>query len=383
MGSNTGEEFFPIMAWGSTPGNPAVLNEMAECGINVAGFVVPEHLDAVSQAGLKAFVMDYRASGYDFQNIDPNVVRSNVQSLVKEVGTHPALYGYYVKDEPNMREYPGLAVVTEAFLEQSPDKIPYINLFPNYASQNQLGTDNYWNYVETFVNEVNPPIISYDHYAIMEDEPLREGYFTNLEAMRLASVRYKRPFWNVVLTTAHFKYREPSFADIRFQVFTTLAYGGKGISYFTYFAPGFGNCRMSPIDQFGNKTQTWYYLQNTNMMVKMLAPTLVNLTSIGVYHIGEIPSGCLGLPNNALVRTVFGNGNFLVGEFVHSDGTNYVMIVNKDFRIFAYFRIELNDPKSHIRRVSSYSGHLEDMVDEGDWLAPGQGVLLQVASKGI
>jgi hypothetical protein len=383
MGSIIDEEFFPIMAWGSAPGNSAVLSEMADCGINVAGFVAPEHLDAISQAGLRAFVMDYRASGYDFQNVDPNVVKENVNGLVKEVGSHPALYGYYLKDEPNMNEFPGLAIVSDAFLEKSPDKIPYINLFPNYASQNQLGTENYWNYVEGFINEVNPPMISYDHYALMEDEPLRDGYYTNLEAIRWGSVKYKRPFWNVVLTTAHFKYREPSFADIRFQVWTTLVYGGKGISYFTYFAPGFGNCRMAPIDQYGNRTPTWNYLQNTNSAVKMLAPILLRLRSTGVYHVGDVPVGCLALPGNTLVRTIFGNGNFLIGEFIHSDGTSYVMVVNKDLKSSVNFRVELNEPDSHIRRISSYSGHPEELVDDGDWLAPGQGVLLQVMSKGI
>jgi hypothetical protein len=356
---------------------------MAECGLNVAGFVAPNDLDLVANAGLRAFVMDTRASGYDFRSIDPDTVGANVASLVKDVGDHPALMGYYIKDEPHINEFSGLAVVTEAFMGISPQKIPYINLYPNYASQNQLGTEGYWEYVETYINTVNPPLISYDHYAMMEDEPLRDGYYTNLEAMRWASIKYRRPFWNVVLSTAHFSYRELSPADVRFQVFTTLAYGGKGISYFTYFSPRFGNCRMAPIDQFGNRTPTWSYLQSINMIIQMLAPTLMELNSTGVYHIGDVPKGCLKLPGNTMTRAVYGNGNFIVGEFIHSDGSNYIMVVNKDFKNSANFRLELNDPNSHIRRVSSYTGHPEELVDEGDWLAPGQGVLLQVTPKGI
>jgi hypothetical protein len=383
MGASIDTGFFPIMAWGSTPGDISVLNGMAECGLNVAGFVTPGDLDLVAQAGLRAFVMDPKASEYNFRKIDLDKVDANVTNLVKEVGDNPALMGYLLKDEPHINEFSGLAVLTEAFQEASPNKIPYINLYPNYANQNQLGTENYWEYVETYVNTVNPPIISYDHYALMENEPLRDGYYTNLEAMRWASIKYRRPFWNVVLSTAHFNYRELSSADIRFQVFTTLAYGGKGISYFTYFSPRFGNCRMAPIDQFGNRTPTWSYLQNVNMMVQMLAPTLMELTSTGVYHIGDVPKGCLALPGNTLTRALYGNGNFIVGEFVHSDGSNYIMVVNKDFKNSANFRLELNDPNSHVYRVSSYTGRLEELVDEGDWLAPGQGVLLQVTPKGI
>jgi len=381
LSSSIGENFFPIMAWGSTPGDLGVLQEMAECGLNVAGFVAPEHLDVVEQAGLRAFVMDSRASGYDFQNIDASSTSRNIASLVEEVGAHPALLGYFLKDEPNAREFPGLAIVSRLFLQGTPQRIPYINLYPNYASQGQLGTESYWKYIEDYVTIVNPPIISYDHYALMENEPLREGYFDNLEVIRRASIKYNRPFWNVVLSTAHFNYREPSSADIRFQVFTTLAYGGKSISYFTYFAPWSSNCRMAPIDQFRHRTPTWDYLRNANLMVKMLAPTMLELTSTGVYHTGDVPKGCISLPGNTLVRAVHGNGSFVVGEFVHSDGSSYLMLVNKDFQRSANFRVELNDPNSRVRRVSSYTGRLEELVDEGDWLAPGQGVLLCVVSK--
>jgi len=208
------ENFFPIFAWGATPGDLDMLMGMAECGINVAGFVAPEHLDLVQQAGLRAIVMDSRASGYDFRNVDPNAVRANVASLIEEVDSHPAVFGYFLRDEPNAEEFPGLAIMSKTFLEATPNKIPYINLYPNYASQQQLGTENYWEHVEKYVSIVNPPIISYDHYALMEHEPLREGYFVNLETIRWASINYNRPFWNVVLSTAHFNYREPSAAQL-------------------------------------------------------------------------------------------------------------------------------------------------------------------------
>ena len=43
-----------------------------------------------------------------------------------------------------------------------------------------------------------------------------------------------RPAENIVLSVAHFSYREPNAADLRFEAYTTLAYGGRGLSYFTY-----------------------------------------------------------------------------------------------------------------------------------------------------
>lgn len=372
------EDFFPILAWGGAPGDQDILNDMAKCGITVAGFADPKDLDLMHKAGLKAFISDRRASGYDFRNVDPDKARANVSSLVKEFGSHPAVIGYYIKDEPNAEEFPGLAILSKAFLAESPDKIPYINLFPNYANQQQLGTAKYQEHIDKYVTIVDPPIISYDHYALMEYEPLRAGYFPNLEIMRQASLKYNRPFWNIVLSNAHFRYREPSAADIRFQVFTTLAYGGKGISYFTYFAPHSGNYRMAPIDQFGNKTSTWYYLQNVNLMVQKLAPTILKLKSTGVYHTGDVPEGCNKLPGDTLVKAVHGSTDFVIGEFIHLDGSKYIMLVNKDFKNSTNFRLELNSPDSRLQRVSPYTGQLHDLVGENDWLSPGQGVLLRV-----
>ena len=64
--------------------------------------------------------------------------------------------------------------------------------------------------------------------------------FANLEAVRSAASAHKPPFWNIVLSNSHFTYAEPSPAGLRFQAYTTLAYGGRGISYFTYVSPNTG-----------------------------------------------------------------------------------------------------------------------------------------------
>ena len=72
-----------------------------------------------------------------------------------------------------------------------------------------------------------------------------------------SALRHALPFWNIVLSNAHFNYAEPTPAGFRFQAYTTLAYGARGISYFTYFAPPAGDYRLAAIDQFGNKTATW------------------------------------------------------------------------------------------------------------------------------
>ena len=287
------------MAWNSVPNDLAVLGKMHDAGLTVAGFAAPGTLDACEAAGLKAIVSDPRCDGYDWQNVDDAKARTNVANLAAEVGKHPAVFGYYLRDEPPAAFFPGLAKVADLLRERSPGKWPYINLFPDYATPDQLGTSNYTEYLERFVALCHPTIISYDNYSLMDDGSVRDNYWTNLESVRAACRKHDLEFWNIVLAVSHFSYRELNDADFRFEVYTTLAYGGRGISYFTYFAPATGNYRNAAIDQFGHETPTWHSMQYVNLQIQKLAPTLLQLTSDAVYHIGKIPAGCQGHRHDA------------------------------------------------------------------------------------
>jgi hypothetical protein len=194
--------------------------------------------------------------------------------------------------------------------------------------------------------------------------------------MRAAGRKAGAPFWNIVLSVAHFTYREPTAADLRFEVYTTLAYGGRGIAYFTYFSPQVGNYRLAPIDQFGNRTPTWYHLQHVNLQVARLAPTLLQLTSDDVYHFGAVPEGSHRAEAASLLAGM-NAGEFVAGDFTHADGSRYVMIVNKDFKGSRHCAPQFRSPPKRVLMVSPYTGQLTGFDGEQQWLAPGQGVLLK------
>jgi hypothetical protein len=369
--------FFPIMAWNHAPNDAAVLKQIRDCGFTLAGFASPGTLDACQAAGLKAIVSDARMSGYNWESVDEAKARTNVASLVAEVGKHPAVFGYYLRDEPPANWFANLEKVASPIRELAPDKWPYINLFPDYAENWQLGTTSYADYLEKFIATCHPKIISYDNYSLMDNNTIRDNYWTNLESVRSACVKHRIEFWNIVLSVAHFSYRETTAADLRFEAYTTLAYGGRGLAYFTYFAPPVGGYRAAPIDQFGHETPTWHNLQNVNLQVQKLAPTLLQLKSDDVYHIGAIPKGAKAPPTNSLVSTV-GGDNFLVGEFTHTDGSRFTMVVNKDLSKSRPCWPQFRRAPKRLLHVSPYSGTLLPYEGEYVWLAPGQGVLLKV-----
>jgi hypothetical protein len=373
-----GEEtpIFPLMPWNSPPNDPAVLKKIHDCGLTVAGFVPPAALDNCQAAGLKAIVSDNRLSNYDWKNVDPAKARENVTAVIKQVRNHPAVYGYYLRDEPSADFFKGLAIASDVIKEQHPGAWPYINLFPNYAEPWQLATPDYQTYLDKFIEVCKPPVLSYDHYALYQGGGFNEAYFVNLEQMRALAAKNKIPFWNIVLSVGCLNFRECSQTDLRFEVYTSLAYGARGIAYFTYFTPEVGNFRMAPIDQFGHETQTWQWMRNVNLQVGKLAPTLLKLKSDRAYHFGKVPKGCAGPDENSLIKSA--PGNLLVGDFTHEDGTRYVLCVNKDFNANLVLQPQFRQPVSKIQIVSPYSGQLVPFEGEQCWLAPGQGMLLKL-----
>jgi hypothetical protein len=368
-------EQFAILPWGWTPTDAAALREMKAAGFNLAGFIAPEGLDAVAGTGLKGIVSDPSTTVTDaVGRLPESEIAQRVKTLTDRVGSHPAVFGYYLRDEPAADAFEGLAKWSAAFRAAAPTALPYINLFPNYASPTPVGGGTYEEYIESFVRVVKPPFLSYDNYSMMEDGSLRDGYFENLETVRSAALRHKLPFWNVVLSNAHFRYAEPSNSSLSFQVFTTLAYGARGIGYYTYFTPKWGNYRLAPIDQFGHKTPTWDLLRRVNLQILKLAPIYSKLQSVNVFHHPQVPKGGRGLASSRFVAELNG-GNLMAGEFEGPQGRPAIMVVNKDLHQSTSFGVRFK-AAGPIQMVNSYTGQTHAWEGLNTWLAPGQGMLL-------
>jgi len=376
--SVTKQEVFPLMAWNWVPDdNPRTFERMRECGLNIAGMVGLRQVEVCRAAGMRAIVSDGRSCDYDWNAINMAKAERNIRSLVAEVKDNPAVFGYYIKDEPDASMFPGLAKIAGLIKRYAPGTWPYINLLPTYASRTQLGSATYAGHLDRFVRICRPPIISYDNYFFMRDPAQQVQFWQNLELVSAAALRHRIPFWNIVLSVAHFEYREPSAADIRLQVFASLAYGARGISYFTYLAPNVGNYRVAPVDQFGVETPTWQYLQHVNRQVHALAPVLLQLQSTAVYHIGDIPPGSQGPGEASLIRDD-GRGNLVVGEMRRRNRDRYMFVVNKDMSNSFHMALRYRHAPKRIRMVSPYTGAHIDFAGEQLWLAPGQGTLLAV-----
>jgi hypothetical protein len=364
---------FPIVAWNPSPTDAESLVLMKQAGLNVSGFCQPEDLDKVHAAGLSCIV-SYRPIERMIERneaTDAEIKRA-VAELKTKIAGHPAAFGIYLRDEPSTSQMPILGRIAAEIRRALPNQLPYINLFPTYATPQQLGAQSYEAYLRAYFKLIPLPYISWDNYSLLNGE-MNQRFYDNLEAVRRISLEAGISFWNCVLSNAHFRYMEPSDATFHLQVYATLAYGGRGIQFFTYFNPDIGNFRLAPIDLQGHRTATWDMLRRITQQVHALAPSLVKLRSTGVYHWPLPTAG--GTP---LIEDLKSTGRFLIGEFVDPDGHPWVMLVNKDLKDSATFQVALKNKTAKLVRVSSASGKEGELGGEGNWLAPGAGVLIRI-----
>jgi hypothetical protein len=365
--------------WGELRGDitdiHSMMKDLYDCGFNTSGFIGAQNLKHVRNNHLSGIL---NAGINPAQITTQEKANETIQTLLASI-TDPedrkAVYAIYLRDEPNASLFPQLNIWSEAVKKHG--ILPYINLFPDYASPQQLGAKDYEEHLEQYVKICKPPYISYDNYSLFEGGRLDEDrFFGNMESVRNKSLQAGIPFWNVVLSNTHFAYAEPSDATLAIQVYSTLAYGGKGIGYFTFYAPQVGNYRLAPIDRFGYRTKTWEMMRNINLQIHTLVPVYGKLKSINVFHTGHVPRNSQGIESAKIIETISGN-SLLVGEFVDTGGKPYAMVVNKNMQSSIAFGIQFKE-KGRVMLVSQFNHGKVNFEGEQTWLAPGCGVLLTV-----
>lgn len=277
----------------------------------------------------------------------------------------PACWGYSVLDEPNASQFPGLRQTVDALRLARPGKLAYINLFPNYASPAQLGTKDYDEHVARFMSEVRPDVLSMDHYPIFKpDADGRDNYCRNLEVMRRDSLAGGIPFWNFFNTMPYGPHTDPTEAQLRWQIFTSLAYGAKGVMYFCYWTPRGEEFPKGGaiLTAEGRRTRHYEEAKRINGGLKNFGPTLMKLTSTSVHRVkpnNATPGALKGSP----VRFI-SDGDYLIGSFRHADGRRGVLLNNYAFAYSAWPTVAFDVEAAKVSEVNPKTGQVGPVVDD-------------------
>lgn len=283
--------------------------EMKDAGINLTVYYghsinrsIEEQmrlLDICEDVGLK-FIGTISGGG--------TVPSLDVIPQIKEtLANSDAYVGDYVRDEPAAPEFDEIGAYVEEFQKQMPDKAAYVNLFPDYANPvTQLKSANYEEHIDQYIEKVDTKALSYDYYGLNANGTVTNSYYTNLDLVRSKTLDVRKPFWVITQAGAVGSSRMPNEVEQRWSVWSTIAGGSKGISYFCYWTPSGGAYDASPymIDLEGNKTEMYYWVKQINADINTIGKKLLPCHADGL-----IASTTRYYPlfdNNSAGRTKYG-----------------------------------------------------------------------------
>lgn len=341
----TSEVEIPIVAWHSVPQEETSLEryqELKDAGVTYSltefsnADQLAKALDIASQVGIKIIAACPE-------------LKSNTAKTVERFMHYPALAGYFLGDEPNTNAFSQLAVLAKTIHSVDNEHFRYVNLFPSYASAEQLGTPTYHEYVTTFEKEVPLEFLSFDYYPIAGNT-LRQEWYENLEIISDAARTDSKAFWAFALATPHAFYPTPTLAHLRLQVFNNLAYGAQGIQYFTYWTPpedkSFGD---GPITRDGRRTDIYDLVKEVNSEIKNLSGIFFDAKVIAITRTGaKIPRSTKRLDMlPSPVKSFSTNGEAVV-SFLQKGNSTSLVVVNQDYKQPIQVNIEF---ESDVMRV--------------------------------
>lgn len=246
------------------------------------------------------------------------------------------------------------------------DWMPYGTAYINGNSYNadlwftinqNITAFSYEDYVYKWAS-LKPDFLMYDHYPFIENNQFRSSYYSDLEIIRKQSVAQSIPFWTYIQSCGITGFmRTPTVAEMRYQIYTSLAYGAKGYSYFLYSTPDGDGFHDGIILPNGSKNSILYNgATEINAEVLKLGPTLNSLTSMGVYHTGSIPASTTALPSNFFWKPTDENQPVIIGYFQNSSGRKYIFAVNRDFENSRTISFSIPTKPANVNEISKTTG---------------------------
>ncbi len=364
------------------------LSGMTLCQIHDSVEKNKEILTWCAQEGLRANVVDGRLHSAIHAGDDASC-EALVKAVCDDFLPYPALNGFDICDEPQEGDFEGIGRVMRALRRYAPKKERVVNLFPNYATPEQLGSVDYASHLAAFVEKASPDFLSYDHYhfvgrgqtatefvpsgdrradLIFQNAYSRHDgpkFFSNMEAVRDCARAHHIEAMSIVLLTEHGPYRNLTREELSWEAGMCLAHGFKRVSYFTYYQPAPRDADAwhwdnAMVDYEGNRMPHWYDVQALSAHIKAVGGYLFPLHCEKVVHCAETEEVAWG----HLARA---SGNVVCGCF----DNGAVLMVNKNHK----HQTEVRLAGEGIQRFDDANGTFAP-IDRTLLLAPGEFVLL-------
>lgn len=282
----------------------AHIADLAACGID---FVVSaesadrEMLDLFAKYNIGAVVNDvlpgwWGGDGSKAGQLRKSNPMSDYEKAIKEYKDHPAVWMIDIGDEPSALDFPYYGEVYSKVRELMPGKLPYLNLYPNYASVaentasqtvNQLGTRTYAEHIAEYCRNVPSDYLCYDFYLYAINVPKA---FENLRIVSDACLGSGRDMWIVLQVNSNRPEEWITEAGLRYQAYTAMAFGTQVITWACYTAGWWHN---QVLDDKGNKTQQYDKLKRVNAELHRLGPEYMKFRRVSTSFVDFQGTGYL------------------------------------------------------------------------------------------
>ncbi len=407
---------FAFFSWfykGMKNSSPEELDAFVECGVNLPMTPPFRHddpedvrllkawLDRAQSFGIKMILFADFTSG-DLARMGEETWRREFKEFYEvTLERHPAVYGFFVGDEPcgfDRLEQTKRTIVL--MTEVLPELKPYINFAGSTGTnftEEDFGGVTHAEWMCDLAEKSGEFSHTYDQYSqVINNTGGTSEYFCqclkNVEASEAAGLKP----WACLICSAHMAYRPVQYEyGINWQVSTAAACGFKGINWFrlcdTLTNP---NYHASPIDAFGNKTHLYYdVLRAQRIFTHHYGEIFMKLKRRGTYFFGEDMNrgsfGRFGEGTHPIIERIKCWEESLVSFFEHEEtGEEYFCIVNLSRVNYDHYEIFCDTSKYGVVEVLR-NGEQENGVQvgsagddwEGHYLYPGQLGLFRIVKK--
>ena len=247
---------------GSVPGNISAFDKIIARSKHAEEDALVA-LDLCEKYGLKYLVRDWSYYGLsrEMENLGIPVTYENMERIHASMFSaqnpyinHPAFGGNFTFDEPYYEELEGIAWQVELYnkyiaLNGNGQGEPMVNLYPSYVGSNvsHQGYKTYTDYLNKYFETIAPQIgyISFDFYPFLYNaytgSQLKTAYLSSLEQIALKCKTTRNTdkpieMRTFIQTVGDFTGLRSmtSIGDLRFQIYTCLAFGSREIKYYKY-----------------------------------------------------------------------------------------------------------------------------------------------------
>lgn len=343
-------------------------------------------LDECANRKMKVIVNDKRTLWTELTKKGEEEYIRGVENAIKDFGSHPAVFGFHIGDEPAKAQMPDVIKAYRIVKEKAPHLSPFVNHLPYWEDfADKKAYDEHVAFLDSVVKQSKSEMICYDYYGQMgvnDGERLVDLYFKNLNLFGEVARKNHIPLWTTLLSTAHYNSKKLTEEDIVWQLNTAIAHGCTGLLWFYVYFGGLvnGSYRDYAIYNYEEKCEyndMFKYLSRSNRAIlRYVAPVLNTCEFDCVRHInksfGYTP---LFVKEEFEIKNIEIIVNFnaplIVTRFINRQNKKPVyFVVNNDREKPVKINIEYKEGA-----VTDTHGRLQ--APDG-WLAPGQATVIEL-----